>query len=408
MQKNSSKESERKQPHQSDDGDWSLTIHGTLEDVLPEDWDALNTDRNPFMSHGFLRALETAECVGANSGWEPMHVCLRDTTNRLCGAMPMYLKYNSSGEFVFDWSWASAYEQHGLSYYPKLVIASPFSPVPGPRLLIHPDVEEKKVSQALLGCALAVAKEVKASSIHLLFAKEKEVQWATQAGFLPRHDCQFVWHNDGFQNFDDFTATLRSSKRKKLNRERRKVSELGIHFETRTGLELSPEDWDYLYEFYCAPYYLRGRQPYLNKQFFETLSKTLGEDLITFTAIKDKQPVAAAILIQDQQRLYGRYWGSAKDYDSLHFETCYYQGIEYAVARGLDHFEPGTQGEHKLVRGFRPTRSFSAHWIAHPGFADAIDDYLGREREMVADYMTQCLSHLPFRRDNQSKSSPTD
>ena len=399
MQKNSSKENDPNQPHEKAAGDWSLTILGSLEDVVATEWDALNPDNNPFVSHGFLAALESSGCVGPDTGWEPMHVCLRDESDRLCGAMPMYLKFNSSGEFVFDWSWASAYQQHGLSYYPKLVIASPFSPVPGPRLLIDPNADQERVSQALLGCAIALAKEVKASSIHMLFAREDEVEWAARAGFMPRHDCQFVWQNHDFSQFDDFTATLRSSKRKKLNRERRKVSENGIQFRTRTGSELVSTDWDYLYQFYCSPYYLRGREPYLNQQFFETLAKTLRDDLVTFTAFKDEVPVAAAILVQDQERLYGRYWGSAKDYDSLHFETCYYQGIEYAVANGLTHFEPGTQGEHKLVRGFCPTRSYSAHWIAHPGFAGAIDDYLGREREMVADYMSECQSHLPFRRD---------
>ncbi|MEM7283547.1 MAG: GNAT family N-acetyltransferase [Pseudomonadota bacterium] len=206
------------------------------------------------------------------------------------------------------------------------------------------------------------------------------------------------WRNQGFETFEDFTATLRSSKRKKLNRERRKVLEAGIEFQVRTGSELTDNDWNYLFRFYCNPYHVRGRMPYLSQDFFRELSRVLGDNLVAFIAHHEEHPVASAILLRDQSRLYGRYWGSDKEYDSLHFETCYYRGIEYAISEGLTHFEPGTQGEHKLIRGFHPTRSFSAHWIAHPDFANAISEYLEKEKTWVDDYVQQCGAHLPFKR----------
>ena len=378
---------------------WTVQVLKDIRQIESEEWDRLNPNGNPFVGHAFLSAMENNGCVGIDAGWEPTHLCLTDAQGTLIGAMPLYLKYNSYGEFVFDWSWASAYEQHGLSYYPKLVSAAPYSPVPGPRFLISEDIDFADAADELLDFALKLATEKQASSLHFLFANQRDIQILKKRGFMLRQDCQFLWKNNDYEDFDDFVGKFRSSKRKKLNRERRRVTESGISFVTRTGDTLDSDDWKYLYRFYCSSYLIRGRQPYLSKPFFVELSKALGTNLVALIAQHSETPVAAAILIRDKNRLYGRYWGSDADFHSLHFETCYYQGIEYAIRNKLEYFEPGTQGEHKLVRGFAPTLTHSAHWIAHPGFARAINEHLKQERLWVNEYVEQCRQHLPFRRE---------
>lgn len=366
---------------------------------IPRDvWDGLRSDLNPFVSHGFLHALETTGCVGDDTGWLPRHMVLRDD-GQLVGALPLYEKTNSSGEFVFDWSWASAYHENGFAYYPKLVCASPFSPVPGPRFLVNDQTHYQDYSDRLISAAMDHARENQMSSIHVLFAQEQETALLERKGFLMRQDCQFVWENQGFEDFEEFLSQMRSSKRKKIKRERRRVQEAGITFETLNGTELSSEDIHDAFRFYCCPYFDRGRYPYLNEAFFNELTTALGPKLVVLFARHEGKRVAAALLIRDQDRLFGRYWGCDADHHSLHFETCYYQGIDYAIAQGLKFFEPGTQGEHKLIRGFPPTKSFSAHWIAHPGFAKAIQEYLDKERRWVDQYYEQCQQHLPFKRE---------
>lgn len=341
------------------------------------------------MRHAFLNALETSGCVGAGTGWLPVHLSLTDAAGKLAGAMPLYLKSHSYGEFVFDWAWADAYRRHGLDYYPKLLTAAPFSPVTGPRLLGAP--------YALAEAAVGLVESTGLSSLHALFVTEAEAQALTDRGWLARTDCQFQWRNRGYRDFDDFLETFTAAKRKKVLRERRRVREAGVEFRVLDGGTLDAPLLDAVYKFYCMTYLERGRRPYLNREFFTTLAATMGRELIVILACHGGEPVAAAICLSDGHALYGRHWGCDRHFHSLHFETCYYQGIEYCLDHGLGRFEPGTQGEHKLARGFEPVLTRSMHWIPDPDFRTAIAEYLARERSLIDAYRDDARRHLPFR-----------
>jgi predicted N-acyltransferase len=368
-----------------------------VDDVAPAEWNALAGTDQPFLRHEFLSALEHQRCVGGNSGWRPRHVTLRDAAGRLAGAMPLYAKEHSWGEFVFDWAWAEAYREHGLAYYPKLVCAVPFTPVSGTRLLTAPDVDRCATMTGLLGAAHDVAEEIGASSLHLLFPRSDECDLAVTQGWLPRSDCRFLWHNHGYETFDQFVATMSSAKRKKLRRERQRVQEAGIRFETRLGGDLDRPAWKRVYELYANTFLKRAQMPYCTRGFFEELGRAMPEHLLVILAMLDGRPVAVAIFFEDRQTLYGRYWGCDGAYHSLHFETCYYQGIERCIRKGLERFDPGAQGEHKLARGFEPTLSCSAHSIRDDRFAAAIARYLERERAAVDAYVADAAGRLPFR-----------
>jgi predicted N-acyltransferase len=367
--------------------------------VEPSAWNALSGTDNPFLRHEFLTTLEDTGCVNRATGWNPCHIILRDSAGRLAGAMPLYRKTNSWGEFVFDFAWADAYRQSGLAYYPKLVSAVPFTPVTGARLLIAPGEDPVSTRQALFDAARSYAQAQELSSLHLLFPAQDEIADLKRAGMLIRKDCQFHWHNRGYECFEDFLGELTSAKRKKLRRERRRIVEAGIRFRIATGNELTPADWDQLMPLYASSFWRRGREPYLNQAFFQQIAQKLPEQLIVIIAEHDGEPIATAFFFLSDKRLYGRYWGSAGRYHSLHFETCYYQGIDYCIANGLDCFEPGTQGEHKIARGFVPTETWSAHWLSHPRFNAAIDDYLDRERGYIDEYMDAVNQHVPYRQD---------
>ena len=370
-----------------------------VDEVAPAEWNALAGTEQPFLRHEFLGALEHQGCVGGDTGWRPRHVTLRDASGRLVGAMPLYAKEHSWGEFVFDWSWAEAYREHGLAYYPKLVCAVPFTPISGTRLLTAPELDRGEVMARLLGAADEQAEAIGASSLHLLFPRCEERDLAVTHGWLPRSDCRFLWHNHGYENFDQFLATMSSAKRKKLRRERQRVQEAGIRFETRLGGELDEASWKLVYELYASTFLKRGQTPYCTRGFFEELGRALPEHLLVVLAMLDGSPVALAIFFEDRQTLYGRYWGCDGAYHSLHFETCYYQGIERCIRNGLVRFDPGAQGEHKLARGFEPTLSWSAHRIREPRFAAAIARYLERERAAVDAYVADAAARLPFRTD---------
>ena len=387
------------------------TIHSrivtSIDSVPAAQWNALALAGNPFVRHEFLRTLEYTDCVSAAAGWLPNHLLLEDAEGRLLGAVPLYRKMHSWGEFVFDWSWARAYDQAGLDYYPKLVSMPPFTPASGPRLLVRADASSD-VKARLSQEVLAYAKSEGMSSAHLLFVDGEDREALSQPGadrdFLWRKDCQFHWHNRGYRSFDDFIATFRSDKRKKALRERRRVQEGGVTFRTLTGAEMDARLWKIVFGFSAETFEAHGHEHYLNVEFFRTVSQAMPEAVVVKLAEFRGEPIATAIFFRGEKVLYGRYWGAAANYHSLHFETCYYQGIEYCIDHGLQQFEPGTQGEHKVARGFEPAATWSAHWIEDRRFRRALDHYLNDERASIDQYILQVEQHVPFRRDGEGGS----
>jgi predicted N-acyltransferase len=378
----------------------------SIGSVLPAQWNALDPGGSPFLRHEFLAALEREGCVGAGKGWIGNHLVLEDDAGKIHGAMPLYLKSHSWGEFVFDWSWAKAYSQSRLAYYPKLVSMTPFTPATGPRLLVAPGCDELRVRQMLSAALIEHAHSHSLSSAHVLFICDADREPLNDGQFIWRKDCQFHWHNRGYSSFDQFMATFRSDKRKKALRERRRIQEGGVRFLTLSGMQMSPELWEVVFGFSAATFESHGHEHYLTAEFFKSISASLPDLIMVKLAVLQDQPIAAAIFFKSKDALYGRYWGAAANFDSLHFETCYYQGIEYCIEHGLARFEPGTQGEHKVARGFEPATTWSAHWIADPRFRRAIDDYLAQERAAVDQYIVSMQEHVPFHRDRSSPDHP--
>ncbi len=369
----------------------------SLTEIAPAHWDALVGDDYPFLRHAFLSALERTGCVGGNSGWEPQ-LLLAKRDDEVVGAVPLYLKHHSYGEYVFDWAWASAYARMGLTYYPKLVVAAPFTPATGPRLLVGNTTDADVVADALIDAAEAHAQHIGASSIHWLFTSKCETARLEDRGLVIRLGCQFHWHNRGYRTFDDFLADFAANKRKKVKRERRQVREAGVEIEIVTGAEASAAHWDTFYAFYRATTEKHGAIPYLNRAFFHDIGRGLGPQAVLVLARDGKDYVAGALNLRGKDTLYGRYWGALADYHSLHFETCYYRAIEYCIAQGLSRFEAGAQGEHKIARGFLPTTTYSAHWLRDPSLRRAVADFLDRERRGMAHYMDELGDHSPFKR----------
>jgi len=374
-------------------------IIGRIAEVAAADWDGLDRSAHPFLRHAFLDALEATGCVGPDSGWIPAHLVVHEAASgRLVAAVPQYLKTHSWGEFVFDWSWAQSYQRSGLEYYPKQLAAIPFTPVTGPRLLLDVGHAEDGLRDELARLLLASAQHTQASGAHVNFTLDDDQAALERAGFLRRHDCRFLWHNRGYRSFDDFLAGFRADKRKKTKRERRKVAESGIVFRTLAGEDIDTDAWRVIFGFSERTFLRHGNGHYLNVEFLQRVAQALPGTIVVKLAERAGAAVAAAIFFQGGGGLYGRYWGAAAAEDSLHFEACYYQGIEHCIRQGLQFFDPGTQGEHKLARGFEPTRTTSAHWLGHDGFRSAIGRYLEREREAVDDYIEASRQHLPFQR----------
>lgn len=374
----------------------NVTVHSDIHTIAATQWNALAGDY-PFLQHQFLAALEDSGCVGAGTAWQPLHLAARDDKGKLSGALPLYLKFDSRGEFVFDWGWADAFERAGLAYYPKLVAAVPFTPANGPRILTGADCDADQTSGALLAACGRLAAEHEASSIHVLFPEERDREMLVAAGYLARKGCQFHWRNRDYTDFGDFLGEFTSAKRKKVKRERRRISEAGITFEHLRADELSARDWDAVFGFYQRTFMRRGRSPYLNREFFNQISETLPASLLVILARFKSDPIAAAICFRSSTALYGRYWGSLADFHSLHFETCYYQGIEYCINEGLQLFEPGTQGEHKVSRGFSPTQTWSCHHVFDTEFRIAIEDFLHRETAYIDSYIDEVDDHVPYK-----------
>lgn len=376
-------------------------FYSSIADIPASLWDGLFDSENPFVQHAFLLALEESACVNAQTGWQAQHMMLMDEDKPLA-VMPLYAKNNSYGEFVFDWGWAEAYQRYGLNYYPKLVTAIPFSPVAGPRVGVSPDAVPDQVFEALLNALHQLAESHGYSSWHLLFPGQRLqaalLNMKDEGAFLHREAVQFHWYNRGYHGFVDFLATLRSSRRKNLKRERRKVAEQGITLQRKTGAEITDEEWLGFFHCYMSTYRKRsGHDGYLNRNFFDRLRETMASQLMLVVARHADEIVACSLFLFDGQRLYGRYWGALQEFSCLHFETCFYQGIEFCIEHGLQEFDPGTQGEHKLMRGFEPVKSASYHWIADSRFRVAIEDFLSHEKRNTEQYKQQAETLLPYK-----------
>ncbi|MEX1993567.1 MAG: GNAT family N-acetyltransferase [Steroidobacteraceae bacterium] len=382
----------------------TLRIARSLAEVDAAQWNALSPDGSPFLSHQFLHALERSGCATRETGWEPLHLLLHDATGQLTGAMPLYLKSHSWGEFVLDFAWAEAHHRAGLRYYPRLVSAVPFTPATGPRLLTR----HAATRAALITGARDLMRERGVSSLHVLFPGRPDREPLTAAGLMPRIDIQYHWHNEGYASFEDFLGGLTAEKRKKLRRERRRVVEAGIHCRTLRGRELDQPTLDAIYRLHTETFARYGNAPYLNREFFGLLAQDLPDAMVVELALRDDEPVACAVMLQGGNTLYGRYWGANTDVHSLHFELCFYRGIEYCIREGLQRFEPGTQGEHKLLRGFVPSPVWSMHDIADPRFAAAIGSWLARERGARRLWLREAVRHLPFRRADIPARLPVD
>lgn len=370
-----------------------VEIASQLSDFSAKEWNRLAGDRFPFLRHEFLEAAESTGSASAETGWKPCHVGLRDQSGKLQAAMPLYEKSHSWGEFVFDWSWAQAYEQAGFAYYPKLVSTVPFTPAPSSRLLLSDHAHAPELLEAVR--QLAADKD--SSSLHVLFPEASELSYLQDAGLQLRKDCQFHWQNQDYGSFDDFLATFSSAKRKKARRDRRRVREQGITFRRFTGHETDFAIWKDVYELISMTFLRRGSMPYFSFEFFLEVSARLPDNILVVIAEKDRMPVAAAVFYDTSDTLYGRYWGAEARYNALHFETCYYQGIDYCIEHARKHFEPGTQGEHKISRGFVPVTTWSAHWLARPEFFSAVERYLQAEAHHVDDYIEAVKSHSPYK-----------
>lgn len=371
-------------------------LHRSIDELDAAQWNALNPGNNPFLRHEFLAALEHTRCVGPRTGWEPCYLTLTDPAG-LAAAVPAFRKSHSYGEFVFDFAWAQAYERVGQRYYPKLTVAVPFTPATGARLLVRPDLPVAATAVRLLEEVEQHAAEHSISSVHALFLDEASRSACESRGWLLRRDCQFHWTNRGYTSFDGYLETFTADKRKKARRERRRVAEAGIEFQTRLGPDLDERTLDAVYAFHRETFLRHGHEPYLTRAFFSEVARTLGEALMVKLAVRAGEPVAAAIFFFSPTALFGRYWGSADEFHSLHFETCYHQGIEFCIEQRIARFEPGTQGEHKVSRGFEPTITWSAHHIAHRQFRAAISEYLAREAHAVEAYASEVQSHVPYR-----------
>jgi predicted N-acyltransferase len=361
-------------------------------------WNGLDRAGNPFLRHEFLLALEESGCVDGRSGWHSRHLLI-ERDGRLLAAAPVYVKEHSYGEYVFDWAWAHAYQRAGLRYYPKLVVAVPFTPVTGPRLLPAPGADEAALLATAGEALIEQAQALNASSVHWLFTPPRQTAALTGGHWLARSGCQFHWENRAYGTFDDYLAALTAEKRKKVRRERRQVAEAGIELRVVPGAAAGVAEWAAMYDFYCATVARHGAIPYLSEAFFERLGETLADAVVLLLAVRGGRYVAGALNLRGDDALYGRYWGCLADYHSLHFETCYYRAIEYCIEQGLSRFEAGAQGEHKLSRGFLPVQTHSVHWLAEPRFADAVADYLAAETGEMDRYRDLLAEHSPFRRE---------
>ena len=371
-------------------------IVSSLSEIGQPAWDELvgmQADANPFLSFAFLDALHETGCASARSGWQAQYLTLWHA-DQLEGALPLYVKSHSYGEYVFDWAWADAYQRHGLEYYPKLLSAIPFTPVTGSRLLARDSISMAALIRAL--CSLQ--KDNGLSSTHILYPSQEQAEALKQEGFMLRTGVQFHWLNEGYDNFDDFLAQLERKKRKNIRAERRKVQEAGVTFRLVPGVQATEADWRFFKRCYNQTYAAHYSTPYLNLAFFLRIGASMPQNILLIVAERDGQPIASSLLIHTDQTLYGRYWGTIEEVPCLHFETAYYQPLEFCIAQRIQCFEGGAQGEHKMARGFLPQKTWSAHWLAQPAFADAIERFLQQEHGGIDSYIDELHENNPFRK----------
>lgn len=379
-----------------------IRVVSRLADYDAAQWNACahpaDTPYNPFLSHAFLMALEESGSASADTGWLPQHLVVETPAGDSLGAMPLYLKSHSQGEYIFDYGWADAFHRAGGRYYPKLLSAVPFTPATGPRLLIRDPARADAITRALVGGALTLSERLEASSLHINFLPE--AQWAAlgELNFLQRTDQQFHWVNDGYESFDAFLAALASRKRKNLKKERARAVENGIEIEQITGADLTDEHWDKFFEFYIDTGHRKWGTPYLTRAFFDQIGTSMADDILLIMAKRDGHYIAGALNFIGGNTLFGRNWGCIEDHPFLHFEVCYYQAIDFAIKRGLHCVEAGAQGAHKLARGYAPKRTHSAHHIAHEGLRNAVADYLESERQYVDNDISALDRHTPFKK----------
>ena len=378
-----------------------VRIHGAVSEIDAAAWDSLLAAQaapSPFMRHAYLDALEQSDSAAPESGWAPRFLTLW-RGRELAAACPMYLKGHSYGEYVFDWAWANAYQQHGLAYYPKAVVVVPFTPVPGTRLMARDAASRALLVQALL----AWCKQEELSSLHLLFGADEDILACADAGLMLRHTVQFHWKNAQWKDFDAFLASLSHDKRKKIRQERRKVHDVGVRFRWSRGADIREADWDFFYRCYARTYREHGNPPYLKRDFFHRMARDLPQHWVLFVAERDGKPIASSLVAVSRRAdgspevAYGRYWGALERVDCLHFEACYYQPLQWCIEHGVDRFEGGAQGEHKMARALMPVKTHSAHWLAHPAFADAVERFLAREGEGIDHYLEHLEGRSPFR-----------
>lgn len=367
---------------------------------IPEaDWQACAPAGNPFLDYRFFRALEQSGCTTAETGWQPYHIVLKTEAGNTTGIMPLFVKGHSYGEYVFDHSWAAAYERAGGHYYPKLQSAAPFTPVTGSRLLVQKgNASEEEARSALLRAGRGLCAELGLSSFHLTFLPQQEAEAAQDEGYLIRTDQQFHWHNDDYGSFDDFLQALSSRKRKQIRKERARVEAQGVRFRHLTGRDITEDHWDRFFAFYMDTGSRKWGTPYLNREFFSRIGETMAERIMLILCDHAGQTIAGALNFIGQDTLYGRYWGCTEMFDNLHFEACYYQAMDYAIANGIKHVEAGAQGPHKLARGYTPAKTYSAHWIPDAGFRGAVARYLEMERQEVDAEIGYLGEHSPFRK----------
>ena len=381
----------------------SVDLLSSIDHVDEASWRELEPPDFPFFDFEFLRALESSRCVGDATGWSPVYLVYRDDLGRMLGALCLYLKTDSYGEYIFDWEWARAYQRHGLPYYPKLVAAVPFTPATGPKLLVNRCLSEpgrRTVTRALLAAAQRLGGERRVSSSHALFLPKEELDEFVERGFVVRHSLQFHWRNRGYGTFSDYLDALVSKRRRQIVRERRQLADEGLKIERLTGDALSSEHASTMYRFYLGTLDRKWGMPYLTGAFFTEVFRTMRDRILLVLARDEKtgRPIAGALNFLKGRTLYGRYWGATEDRRNLHFELCYYQAIDFAIERGLWLFEAGAQGEHKLARGFLPSRTYSAHAIRHPGFRHAIERYISEEKELIAENIAEYARYDPYKK----------
>ena len=375
---------------------FTVSLHQNRAEISDTDWERLNPDNHPFTSLSFLDALERSGSVGGDTGWEPLIISAADETGHIGAVLPLYLKYHSYGEYVFDHSWAHALERAGGRYYPKLLGGIPFTPVPGPRLLSSSDA----ASLAIIRALPAILDKYDLSSAHINFIQEKDASLLDKAGWMIRTGVQFHWHNQDYQNFDDFLAQLSSRKRKNIRKERASLHQQNVHFSALTGPDLKAEHWDFFYQCYLATIDKKWGGAYLTRGFFEEIGAHMSNDILLVYAQLDGQPIAAALNFIGQDALYGRNWGCITELPNLHFETCYYQAIDFAIARGLKKVEAGAQGYHKVGRGYLPVETKSAHLIRHEGLKEAVARYLVSEKREIAREIEAIQMESPYRKSD--------